>query len=58
MNEYELYTVEDYIYMTGSHMTVIRNIYECNGLYYITWYGNKIQVEHTDFGTWQTVEQY
>lgn len=52
------YKYQENIYMTGSHIHVKRNIYEQNGLYYITWYGNKIQVEHTDFGTWQTVEQY
>ena len=52
------YKCQETIYMTGSKTHVHRNIYEQDGLYYITWYGNKIQVEHTDFGTWQTVEQY
>lgn len=46
------------IFMTGSHTHVTRNIYEQNGKFYIVWYGEYIEVEHTKFGTWQTVEEY
>lgn len=49
---------QENIYMTGSHITVKRNIYEQDGLYYITWYGNKIQVEYDNYGNWRSVEEY
>lgn len=46
------------IFMTGSHTHVTRNIYERDGKFYIVWYGAYVEVEHTKFGTWQTVEEY
>lgn len=46
------------VYFMGSMRHIRKTIYKENGLYYVKWYGNNVQVVQTRFGTWKTVEAY
>lgn len=47
----------DRVYLTGSRRTIQRIVFEENGLYYVKWYGEYIQVAKAATG-YYTVEPY
>lgn len=46
------------VWLTGSHKTIHRNIYEKDGRCYVTWFKKFIEVQRSRFGDYVSVEEY
>lgn len=46
------------VWLTGSHKTIHRNIYEKDGKCYVTWFKKFIEVTRGRFGDYISVEEY